>query len=89
LSDSIREALARLSAALDRLDAVSLRHADADRVRANLETELHLMREDRHLLARALDDEKAAREAAEAGLIEIAPRLDRAIATIRSSLAQG
>lgn len=89
MSDSIREALARLSVALDRLDAVSLRHADADRARTNLETELGLMREDRHLLARALDGEKAAREAAEAGLIEIAPRLDRAIATIRSSLAQG
>lgn len=87
MSESIREALARLGAALDRLDAASLRHADGDRVRANLETELDLMREDRHQLARQLDGERAGREAAEAGLVEIAPRLDRAIAALRSSLA--
>lgn len=89
MSDPIREALARLGAALDRLDTASLRHADGDRARVVLESELSLMREDRHRLARQVDDEKFARAQAEAGLAEIAPRLDRAIAAIRSGLGQG
>lgn len=87
LSEPVREALSRLAAALDRLDAVSLRHADGGRARANLETELDLMREDRHKLALQLDTEKSAREAAETGLGEIAPRVERAIAAIRAAMA--
>lgn len=89
MSDPIRESLARLATALDKLDAASLRHVDGDRARASLETELSLMREDRHQLARTLDEEKAARVTAEASLGDLAPRIDRAIAAIRSSLAQG
>jgi hypothetical protein len=89
VSEPIRDALARLSAALDRLDAASLRHADGDRARTTLETELQLMREDRHQLARLLDEEKAARAEAEASLGEIAPRIDRAMAAIRLNLSQG
>jgi adenylylsulfate kinase-like enzyme len=86
VSDPIREALARLGVALDRLDTASLRHADGDRARTTLETELALMREDRHRLAREIDAEKFARVEAEAGLAEIAPRLDRAIATLRAGM---
>lgn len=89
MSDPIRDSLARLASALDKLDAASLRHADGDRARAALETELSLMREDRHQLARALDEEKASREVAEVSLGDLGPRIDRAIAAIRSSLAQG
>ena len=88
LSEPIREALARLSAALDRLDAASLRHADGDRARATLESELSLMREDRHQLARALDEETAARLLSETQLADLAPRIDRAISALRTSLAQ-
>lgn len=88
MSDPIREALARLSTAIDRLDAVSLRHADGDRARATLETELSLMREDRHQLARLLDEEKSSRTIAEMSLGDLAPRIDRAIAAIRTSLTQ-
>ncbi len=87
MSDPIREALARLSTALDRLDTASLRHADGDRARTTLETELSLMREDRHQLARLLDEEKTSRSAAESSLGDLAPRIDRAIAAIRTSLA--
>lgn len=86
MSDAIQEALARLMSALDRLDAVSIRHADGDKARATLETELSLMREDRHQLARMLDEEKSARQLAEAGLEEISPRIDSAIAAIRAGL---
>ncbi|KAF0229548.1 MAG: hypothetical protein FD175_1886 [Beijerinckiaceae bacterium] len=88
MSDPIREALARLSTAIDRLDTVSLRHADGDRARATLETELSLMREDRHQLARLLDEEKSSRTTAEMSLGDLAPRIDRAIAAIRTSLTQ-
>ena len=88
MSNPIRDALARLSSAIDRLDAVSLRHADGDRARTTLETELSLMREDRHSLARLLDVEKASRTSAETSLGDLAPRIDRAIAAIRTSLAQ-
>ena len=89
VSDPVREALGRLSAALDKLDAISLRHADGENARSTLETELHLMREDRHQLARLLDEERAARALTEASLGDLAPRIDRAIAAIRTTLAQG
>jgi adenylylsulfate kinase-like enzyme len=89
LSEIIRDALARLSTALDKLDAASLRHADGDRARTTLEAELALMREDRHQLARLLDEETAARQESEASLSDIAPRIDRTIAAIRMTLAEG
>jgi Domain of unknown function (DUF4164) len=87
VSDPVRDALARLSAALDRLDTVSLRHADGER--ATLEAELALMREDRHRLACQIDEERAARSLAESSLDDLAPRIDRAIGAIRTSLAHG
>jgi adenylylsulfate kinase-like enzyme len=89
LSEIIKDSLARLGTALDRLDAAALRHADGDRARATLEAELNLMREDRHQLARLLDEEKAARADADAGLSELGPRIDRAIAAIRQGMAEG
>lgn len=88
MSDAIKDALSRLSAAIDRLDAASLRHADGDRARTTLETELSLMREDRHQLARLLDEERAARMNTEAGLEQLAPRIDNAIAAIRDGLGR-
>ncbi|MCA0399221.1 MAG: DUF4164 domain-containing protein [Proteobacteria bacterium] len=88
MSDAIKDALSRLSAAIDRLDAASLRHADGDRARTTLETELSLMREDRHQLARLLDEERAARMSTEAGLEQLAPRIDNAIAAIRDGLGR-
>lgn len=86
MSDLIKDALTRLNGALDRLDAVSIRHVEAERVRGTLETELALMREDRHALANLLDTERDARTRAEDGLAEIAPRVDRAISAIRQTL---
>lgn len=86
MSDLIKDALHRLNAALDRLDAVSIRHVEAERVRGTLETELAVMREDRHALANLLDNERDARARAEDGLAEIAPRVDRAISAIRQTL---
>lgn len=87
MNGSVAEALARLSAALDRLDAASLRHIEADRVRATLETELAVMREDRHRLAEMLDHETGARLEADQCLHDLLPRIDRAITSVRTSLA--
>lgn len=88
VNDLIRDALTRLTAALDRLDAVSLRHAEGDRARANLETELVLMREDRHQLAAMLDQERAIRTDAEETLAALGPRIDAAIEVVRAELGE-
>lgn len=87
MTSPIRDALSRLAAALDRLDAVSIRHVEAERVRSVLETELAVMREDRHDLARLVDSERALRLSAQASLEALLPRIDRAKAAIQSALA--
>jgi Domain of unknown function (DUF4164) len=89
MRDPIRDALIRLSASLDRLDATSLRHVEAERIRATLETELAVMREDRQTLAALLDDERAWRHDAETGLIALQPRVEKAIEAVRQALREG
>jgi Domain of unknown function (DUF4164) len=89
VSETIAAAITRLSAAIDRLDAASLRLADGESHRTTLETEIMLMREDRHRLACELDLERSARLKAEEGLSEIYPRVDRAMAAVRAALAEG
>lgn len=89
MNETIAAAITRLSAAIDRLDAASLRLAEGESQRSTLETEIMLMREDRHRLARELDGERSARLRAEGGLQEMAPRVDRAMAAIRAALAEG
>lgn len=88
MSETIAAAITRLSAAIDRLDAASLRLADGETHRTALETEIMLMREDRHKLARELDAERAARLRAEDGLADLSPRIDRAMSAIRAALAE-
>lgn len=87
LPDSIQDALSRLAQALDRLDAASLRHAEGERLRATLEAELALMREDRHRLATEIDKERDERLTLEARLADITPRIDRAMDAIRVALS--
>jgi hypothetical protein len=89
MPDPVSEALNRLSAALDRLDAAAIRYGEADRVRATLETELAVMREDRHRLAEMLDLETGARLEADQTLRDCLPRLDRAITQVKAGLAGG
>jgi hypothetical protein len=89
MNSGVAGALARLSAALDRLDAAALRHVEADRIRATLETELAVMREDRHRLAEMLDQETGARLEADQCLQDLLPRLDRAISSVRINLSEG
>lgn len=52
-------------------------------MRLNLETELGVMREDRHEIARLLDNERAARLDAQGALAEVMPRIEGAISLIR------
>ena len=83
MSDLVRDALARLASALDRLDAASLRHLESDGTRAILETELAAMREDRRKLAADLDAALADRDAAESHLADLKPRIDRAVEALK------
>jgi Domain of unknown function (DUF4164) len=86
VNNPVQTALLRLSASLDRLDAISLRYLESDRLRADLEMELAVMRDDRQKLAQMLDQERAQRLEACAGLTAIAPKIDAAMLAIRESL---
>lgn len=84
--DAVSRALLRLSGAIDRLEAASLRLRESERIRMNLETELALMRDDRRSLADALDKALAGGEDTRRQLAEMAPRLDRAIEAVQAAL---
>ncbi len=79
--------LKRLAAALDQLEAAAARRADADAVRADLEEELAIMQDDRSRLAVELDGATARAKNLQIANGEVARRLERASATIRSVLA--
>lgn len=85
-ADRIEAALKRLSGALDQLEAAAERRALADAARANLETELSVMQDDRARLAVELDGATARARALEHANVEAARRLERANATIRDVL---
>ncbi len=84
LGPVLEAAFARLSLALDRLDATALRHTETDKTRAALEAELALMREDRYQLARSLESAKTRAEQLEEGLAEAEPALDAAIMVLEA-----
>ncbi len=84
--DVILESLARFSAALDRLEAASLRHQESERMRMNLESELALMRADRAELAEKLDRTTHRKQEVEEQFSQLDQRIDRAVASIREVL---
>jgi hypothetical protein len=85
--EPVQEALARFSAALDRLEAASLRHQEGERMRLALESELALMRADRQQLAETLDQSVARGRQLEEQMVLIDQRIERAIASVRDSLS--
>lgn len=85
--EPVQEALVRFSAALDRLEAASLRHQEGERMRLALESELALMRADRQQLAEALDQSVARGRQLEEQMTLIDQRIERAIASVRDSLS--
>lgn len=87
--EPVQDALARFSAALDRLEAASLRHQEGERMRMALESELALMRADRQGLAETLDQSVARNRQMEEQLLQLDQRIERAIASVRDCLQAG
>jgi chromosome segregation ATPase len=88
LPDGVAEAVRRLFAALDRLDAARERRAEADRLRANLEEELAIMQDDRARLAVELDGAAARVKTLESANDEARRKLSHAMAEITAVLAK-
>jgi hypothetical protein len=90
--ERIDRALARLSHALDHLEAAAARRAEGDAARANLEDELAVMQDDRARLAVELDGALARAEALGAANGEVAVRLGRmsiVVETLLGDLTRG
>ena len=85
--DPVQEALGRFSAALDRLEAASLRHQEGERLRHMLENELALMRTDRQALAEKLDQSTARNRQLDEQFLALDQRIERAISSVRDALA--
>lgn len=85
-TDLIAAAAARLSLALDALDAVAERRRDADRAAASLADRVHALDSDRARLASELDEASARAKNFETANREAGARVDAAIATIHDVL---
>ena len=84
--EPVQEALARFSAALDRLEAASLRHQEGERMRMALESELALMRADRQTLAETLDQASDRNRRLEEQFDLLDQRIERAISSVSAAL---
>jgi len=78
----LENALARLDGALAQLEAAARRRIEAERGRANLETELTLMQDDRARLAAELDGAVARLGQIETAAMDVDQRLERAITVV-------
>lgn len=84
----LESAFKGLLAALDQLEAVCERRLKADAERGNLEDELAVLQDDRMRLALELDDAQARAKSLELANGEVARRLAKASASIRTILGQ-
>jgi predicted nucleic acid-binding Zn-ribbon protein len=75
----LENALIRLDSALAQLEGAARRRIEAERGRANLETELTLMQDDRARLASELDGAMARLGAVESAAGDVEQRLERAM----------
>ncbi|MGP9821506.1 DUF4164 domain-containing protein [Salinarimonas sp. NSM] len=80
------EALKRLEASLGQLEAAVARRLEAERSRADLETELQIMQDDRARLAVDLESASVRLEALEATTRDVEGRVGRALAAVRGVL---
>ncbi|KAA0122789.1 DUF4164 family protein [Methylobacterium sp. P1-11] len=85
---SIDDALSRLEAAINRLDAVVQHRLDADAEPDDRDAELALMDEDRARLAAALDAASARLATVTTATGEVGHRLDRAIESVQDVLGR-
>jgi len=86
-SARIEAALKRLSAALDHLEAACERRINADAERGNLREEFAVLQDDRTRLGVELDAATARSKSLEIANDEVARRLQKASATLRTVLA--
>src|SRR5262245_39020467 len=88
LPDRLESALRALTAALDRLDAARERRAKADGLRADLEEELAIIKDERVKLAVELDGAAARARALEVANDEVKRRLAHISAEIKAILTE-
>ena len=84
----LENALARLDSALSQLEAAARRRTEAERGRANLETELTLMQDDRARLASELDGAMSRLGAVESAAADVDQRLERAMNVVGAVIAR-
>lgn len=84
----LENALARLDGALAQLEAAARRRIEAERGRANLETELTLMQDDRARLAAELDGAVARLGQIESAALDVDQRLERAITVVGAVISR-
>ena len=87
-TDSVESASQRLVHALDALEAAAERRREIDRGQVALVTQVHAFGSDRARLASELDHATARSRGLETATREVARRVDQAIETIRSVLAE-
>lgn len=86
---SLEPHLARLSAALDGLDAAILRRRARDESKGNRDAELSLMQEDRARLADELDATLARLNRLDAAAADTSQRITRAMQAVRAVMDDG
>ena len=87
-SPALDHALSRLDGALGQLEAAARRRLEAERGRANLETELTLMQDDRARLAVELDGTMAKLGHVQGAAEEVDRRLDKAMTALHEMVAR-
>ena len=87
-TDLLEKASRRLKLALDALEATAERRGESDRSQDALATQIHALGTDRARLASELDLATAHSRGLETASREVVERIDAAIETIRSVLAQ-
>lgn len=85
-SPVLDHALSRLEGALGQLEAAARRRLEVERGRANLETELTLMQDDRARLAVELDGSMARLGQVQSVAEEVDRRLDRAMTALHEMI---
>ncbi len=83
----IEAALKRLATALDQLEAACARRLEADAERSNLEEEFAVLQDDRTQLGVELDAAVTRSKSLELANDEVARRLQKASATLRTMLS--
>jgi chromosome segregation ATPase len=88
MSAVLDEAMQRLAASLSVLETAAARRLEAERSRADLETELQIMQDDRSRLAVELESASARLGQVEAAAQHVGGRVHQAIGSIREVLSR-